>query len=221
MSPSPATGNEANTGALRRTLRRARRTLDGTTQQRHADAVARHVAASGVLHRTGTIGLYLANHRDGELDTRPLLHRLWAMKRTVACPVIDVKPRIGLSPAPLRTMSFYRLAPDTATVSGAYGLAEPLTHGTGAGSYVHPLALAVLFMPLVGFDAAGQRLGMGAGYYDRFLGRMPETLRPLLVGLAHEAQRAPAPLSPKPWDIPLDAVVTEAGWQPCPAQAKV
>ena len=78
---------------------------------------------------------------------------------------------------------------------------------------MHPLGLSLLFMPLVAFDDQGNRVGMGLGFYDRFLGRLPATLRPRLIGLAHEVQRSPARLEHKPWDIPLDGVITEAGWQ--------
>ena len=111
-------------------------------------------------------------------------------------------------------MTFYTLAPKTATVNARYGLTEPRTFGAGAGSYVHPLSLTVLFVPLVAFDEQGQRLGMGAGYYDRYLGRIPHTLRPLVIGLAHELQRSGDLLNAAPWDVPLDGVVTEAGSQP-------
>jgi 5-formyltetrahydrofolate cyclo-ligase len=79
----------------------------------------------------------------------------------------------------------------------------------------------VLFLPLVAFDDHGNRLGMGAGYYDRYIGRQPAGLRPLLVGLAHETQRASADLPARSWDARLDAVVTEAGWQAFSARAKV
>jgi 5-formyltetrahydrofolate cyclo-ligase len=98
---------------------------------------------------------------------------------------------------------------------------EPGTRGTGAGTYLNPLAVSLLFIPLVGFDSAGTRLGMGAGYYDRYIGRLPPASRPLLVGLAHEVQRSERPLTREPWDIPLDAVVTESGWQPFSLRAKV
>lgn len=64
----------------------------------------------------------------------------------------------------------------------------------------------------MGFDDARYRLGSGAGHYDRALafraGRPPP---PLLVGAAFACQRLP-PLPHDPWDVPLDAVVTEAGW---------
>ncbi len=68
-------------------------------------------------------------------------------------------------------------------------------------------------MPLVGFDEAGNRLGNGAGYYDRFLaGRHGTRGAPVLVGIAFECQRCPR-LAGRAHDVPLDAVVTERGIQ--------
>ena len=72
-----------------------------------------------------------------------------------------------------------------------------------------------------GIRQSGSRLGMGAGYYDRYLARLVAPLRPLLVGLAHDVQRSEQPLPQNPWDVPLDAVVTETGWQAFNRRAKV
>jgi 5-formyltetrahydrofolate cyclo-ligase len=68
----------------------------------------------------------------------------------------------------------------------------------------------VLF-PLVGFDAQGSRLGMGGGFYDRTFAqttRWPK--RPKLIGVAHDCQKV-ATLPLEPWDITLEAVVTDQG----------
>ena len=71
--------------------------------------------------------------------------------------------------------------------------------------------LSLVLMPLVAFDAKGNRLGMGGGYYDRAFNQTQwpyKTRRPLLVGVAHEFQRVPE-LPTESWDVPLDAVITE------------
>jgi 5-formyltetrahydrofolate cyclo-ligase len=68
---------------------------------------------------------------------------------------------------------------------------------------------AVLF-PLVGFDEAGGRLGMGGGFYDRTFAftRIRPRLAPKLIGLAHDCQQVSA-LPVEPWDVPLHSVVTD------------
>jgi 5-formyltetrahydrofolate cyclo-ligase len=73
----------------------------------------------------------------------------------------------------------------------------------------------VVFLPLLGFDPEGTRLGSGAGYYDRvfaFRRRRHSWHRPLLVGLAYGCQQVEH-IDLGRHDVPLDAVVTELGVQ--------
>ena len=66
-------------------------------------------------------------------------------------------------------------------------------------------------MPLVGFDLNGYRLGMGGGFYDTslaYLRRRSAWKKPFLMGIAYECQKVET-LPRDPWDIPLDAVLTE------------
>lgn len=80
---------------------------------------------------------------------------------------------------------------------GAFGLMQPSAE---AGLLVPD----VLFMPLVGFTAGGDRLGQGAGHYDRWLEAHPGTIR---IGLAWDCQLLES-LPVEPHDMPLHAVVT-------------
>jgi 5-formyltetrahydrofolate cyclo-ligase len=69
---------------------------------------------------------------------------------------------------------------------------------------------AVLLVPVVGFDRTNYRLGYGGGYYDRTLAAADP--RPMAIGVGFELSRLNT-IHPQPHDIPLDAVVTEAGTQ--------
>jgi 5-formyltetrahydrofolate cyclo-ligase len=63
-----------------------------------------------------------------------------------------------------------------------------------------------LLIPLVGFDAAGYRLGFGGGYYDRTLAaRNP---LPLRVGVGY-ADAELTTIHPQPHDVPMNVIVTE------------
>ena len=66
----------------------------------------------------------------------------------------------------------------------------------------------VVLLPMVGFDAAGYRLGYGGGYFDRTLAALDP--RPTVIGVVHELANM-ATIHPQPHDIPLDFVVTERG----------
>lgn len=74
---------------------------------------------------------------------------------------------------------------------------------------IPPEEIDLVLVPCTRFDAICRRVGMGGGYYDRYL---PRCTRAQRVGIAYECQRtgrAAADL----WDVALDAFVTEAGWQ--------
>ncbi len=72
----------------------------------------------------------------------------------------------------------------------------------------------LLFMPLVGFDRTGNRLGYGAGFYDRTLARL-RAMKPIItVGVAYAIQELPA-IPSESYDQKLDYVLTDRAWIVC------
>lgn len=70
------------------------------------------------------------------------------------------------------------------------------------------VALDLIAVPGLGFDADGRRLGQGGGYYDRLLG--DPRRRAVAVGVGFDCQivdRVPV----AEHDVGLDAIVTERG----------
>lgn len=92
---------------------------------------------------------------------------------------------------------------------GCMGILEPLANLEP----VEPATLDLVFVPGVAFTRAGDRLGQGGAYYDRFLGA-PACRRAKRVGLAFEAQLA-ATLPTEPHDCTLDQIVTERSVYRC------
>lgn len=72
---------------------------------------------------------------------------------------------------------------------------------------IQPQELDLVVVPLVAFDNRCHRIGMGGGYYDRYL---PLCTGAVKLGVAFELQRVSV-ISPSPWDWQLDLVVTEKG----------
>jgi 5-formyltetrahydrofolate cyclo-ligase len=106
-------------------------------------------------------------------------------------------------------MEFRRYLPGTRTHVDRHGLVAPEGHG----ARIAPRRLDVVFVPLVAIDPSGTRLGMGGGFYDRlfaFRHRRNTWRKPRLVGVAYDLQRVPH-ITRKPWDVPLDYVITESG----------
>jgi len=69
------------------------------------------------------------------------------------------------------------------------------------------MVLDMVLVPMLAFDMAGNRLGYGKGFYDRFL----SLVRPkcLIVGLCYEEGKVETGLPIEKTDIPMDFVVTE------------
>jgi len=98
-------------------------------------------------------------------------------------------------------LSFRGWHPGARMIPGAFGALVPR-----AGAQLVP---EVLIVPLLAFDAAGQRLGYGGGFYDRTLARLRAAGPVLAVGFAWAAQQQPGALPAGSTDQPLDVVVTE------------
>jgi 5,10-methenyltetrahydrofolate synthetase len=118
--------------------------------------------------------------------------RLSASGLTVALPSVETKA------APL---IFRRWTPETKMLRGDWNIPVPPPDAP----VVQP---DITLAPLVGWSPDGYRLGYGGGYFDRTLAR-PET-RPFTIGIGYESARL-ATIYPQPHDIPLDAILTEAG----------
>jgi len=93
-----------------------------------------------------------------------------------------------------------------ALASNRYGIPEP---EVPPASLIEPEAMSLVVMPLVGFDASGERMGMGGGWYDRsFAFRKAQGPPPWLVGAAFAVQQCDR-IPRQPWDVALDAVCSE------------
>lgn len=182
---------------LRQRLRRERRALPQAVRRLADEAITRRLATATWLLNKGRVACYLA--ADGEPDLDPLIQRVVARGQRLFLPVL----------APQRRLRFARFRSGQRLARNRFGMPEPVV---AARDLLPAAALDLVLMPLVGFDASGNRLGMGAGYYDRALALRKRTpvARPLLVGVAYSCQCVQQ-LPAEPWDVPLDGVVTEVG----------
>ena len=178
---------------IRQQIRLRRRALTPEQQTQFALQAADRMMAYPPVLLAHTVALFLSF--DGELDTRPLIDQLWRAGKRVYLPVLH-----PFSPGNLLFLHYH---PSSDLVVNRLKIREPKLDVRD----VLPLSqLDVLVTPLVAFDAAGQRLGMGGGFYDRTLQNWRQhRLQP--VGYAHDCQQVDA-LPTEQWDIPLPAVIT-------------
>ncbi|MGA0019978.1 MAG: 5-formyltetrahydrofolate cyclo-ligase [Steroidobacteraceae bacterium] len=181
--------------ALRTALRARRQRLTESTRRETADAISREIARAGWLRAGKRVGVYLATAE--EISCAALMTLAMERHCRLFLPKIIDHRQHRMCFTPMG--AHYR--------RNRYGILEP------AGSQrVRTRELQLIFVPLVGFDARGQRMGMGGGYYDRALSwRLSGTIAtPRIIGIAHSSQRVEV-LPASTTDVPLDAVVTELG----------
>jgi 5-formyltetrahydrofolate cyclo-ligase len=107
-------------------------------------------------------------------------------------------PHVTVRSEPMR---FLEWETEAALEAGPFGLSQPSADAA-------ELRPDIILTPLLAFDAKLDRLGQGAGYYDRAFARFPDALR---VGVAWSMQQV-EDLPVDRWDVPLHAVITEQGW---------
>jgi len=182
---------------LRQSIRQKRRAVTTAEASSCAQQLARHTCTHPLVANSRHIATYLAS--DGEIDPWPLMLSLWSSGKTLYLPV--------LAPFSRQRLWFARYTAGDRLVANRYGIPEPVVR-----ELIKPWALDLVLTPLVAFDTSGNRVGMGGGYYDRsfaFLRRRQYWRKPRLLGLAYELQKQTS-IEPNDWDIPLDAVATEA-----------
>jgi 5-formyltetrahydrofolate cyclo-ligase len=181
--------------ALRNSLRQQRRKLSQKTREHFNFNIHQTFLKSGLLLRASSIAAYLAN--DGEPSIEPLIQTCSATKQQIFLPVIQKK-----------ALGFSSYTWGENLNNNVFNIPEP-----AAPRYFPAKFLSVILMPLVGFDPHGNRLGMGGGYYDRSLSFMLQATckkKPLLIGIAYSLQMVER-INRQPWDVPLDAIITEKG----------
>lgn len=177
--------------ALRSTLRQQRKVIPHLTRLKAARLVAQKALRCLALRRAHRVAVYLS--MGSELQTAPLIAALKTRGIAVFAPTL------------LRGGMRFRPLTNTRLQSHPLGMLQPRT-----GIALRASQMDVVILPLLGFDARGTRLGQGGGYYDCALSEA--RFRTYRLGLAY-AQQQVAMLPTEPWDVPLNAILTERGLQ--------
>ena len=182
---------------LRSALRAKRRAVTPKARKLLSEQLAHNVDCWLHLRPSWRIALYAALPE--ELDTTPLIELARQRGCRIYLPRID-RHSLG------RKMQFVEMS--TRQRSNRLGIFEP----EGA-RIIGARWLDLVFLPLVGFDSRGVRLGTGGGFYDRaFAFRHWRAVwhTPQLIGLAYSFQQVEH-ITSAPHDVLMDAVVTEKG----------
>ena len=137
---------------------------------------------------------------DSEADPVGLMTLAIEQGKQVYVPVVVGKAK------PLRFAAWH---PEVEMKPNRFGIDEPVGE---PANWIDAQELDFVITPLVAFDQSCNRIGVGGGFYDRtfeFLNEPENQKSVMLVGFAFELQKLDS-IEPQPWDVRLDAVVTQS-----------
>jgi 5-formyltetrahydrofolate cyclo-ligase len=175
----------------------ARRAL--TPRQRHdfSERIVQRLLGLDELAEGARLALYLALEEEVALDraVAPLRARRWHLH----LPRL-LGGRVDTPTTDAVAMEIVEWVPGAELRANRFGIGEVVD-----GPAVAPDEMEAFVVPCVAVDAQGNRVGFGAGYYDRMLASAPGVPR---IGVAFEVQVVPR-LAAHAWDVPMDVLVTE------------
>lgn len=172
----------------------------------HARALRSSLSPAEILEKSGCICRNLLDVLDGvnpllvyvsktpEVYTRAFIDLLLTQGKTVVVPIIEKDTK---------TLRLSYLEDPTVLRPSTFNVPEPVGHELPAQAS----DVKVVIIPMLAFDKRGNRLGYGAGYYDRFLTTHPHLTR---IGIAFACQELPG-IPADPTDASMDVIVTENG----------
>jgi 5-formyltetrahydrofolate cyclo-ligase len=185
--------------ALRAELRSRRAAFPAALRKGASAWVVDHLLAWDRVAAVRVLAVYRATAV--EVNVEEVARRALVAGRAVAVPAYD---------AALRGYRFVPQRSDTVWVRGPFEITQPADC-----SGCQEMEIGMVLVPGLAFDREGNRLGHGAGHYDRMLAGGSA----LRVGVAFDLQmveRIPA----RDGDVAMDWIVTEKGLFPCERSAR-
>jgi len=183
-------------------LRSLRKAIPHQKRILAAEEAVKHLLREPLFEQSERIGCYVASPE--EFDCSLIIEAIRQLKKKCYLPIISKSQE--------KFLEFAEYNKHDELKPNQFQILEPINTPV-----ISPAALDLVIAPLVGFDSQGNRLGMGAGFYDRTfsflninINKKKET-KPILIGLGYQSQQI-AELPREPWDVRLQAVLTEKGF---------
>ncbi len=194
----PAPEKAALRKALRKEKIKAREALTPQERAEKSRSICAHILQTPEWKRAKTVMIY--KFVKGEVQLTGLEEANEALpeaeRKTLLYPLcIEDRGMLAIAPGSMDLNS-------AAWKKGAFGIPEPVPE---QGSVVAPEDIDLVVSPCSSFDGTFMRLGMGGGYYDRYL---PKCRKADVMLVAFECQRAES-IPAEDWDVPVPCIVTE------------
>lgn len=169
-------------GKLRKLVKVRVKAISFAEREKRATALLRAVWEHSAFKQAQNVLLFWP--LPDEINTIPLIEHAYAVGKTIFLPVVVGDDLVIKSYNP------------TSMSPGAFGILEP------QGDPVSPVQLDLIIVPGVAFDAAGNRMGRGKGFYDRLLAGTSATT----IGVCY-AEQYYLSIPTEPHDVPLNHVI--------------
>ena len=179
---------------LREQIRHARKQIPAPYARQASLKFSERIAELDAYRQAKKVGGFLPF--DGEANPRPLMERAILEKKSVYVPVIV---------ATGKPLKFAPWTVETKLKKNQFGIDEP---DVPAEQWIEGNELDCVITPLVAFDEARNRIGVGGGFYDRTFAFSKSTSSTTLIGIAYELQKLES-IETEEWDVPLTAIATE------------
>ena len=186
---------------IRKHIQAQRKSLSAAQQREYSQQLCAQVLQSRLLEAAKHIAIYLPVK--GEADPTLLLKISELTNKQFYLPV--------LSSTKQNHLAFAKYDEATVMKLNRFKIPEP---DVQQNELLEDLTtLDCVITPLVGVDNAGNRIGMGGGFYDRtFAFKKTSKTKPLLIGFCYDLQLI-APQTPQRWDVPVDAIISQSSYR--------
>lgn len=178
-----AIGQMRTKQGLRSYMRNMKKRQDPAQLAMQSEKIMEMLEHAPVFQKAQTVMLY--SSLPDEVRTTEFIEK-WRNKKRIILPTV-----VGDDIVPVE------LTPDTTFAVGDFNILEP-QNKPYTGGY------DLMVIPGMAFDPAGNRLGRGKGYYDRFLSQHKEVEK---IGICFDFQLVEH-VPTEPNDIPMDAVLS-------------
>lgn len=175
---------------LRKKLKKIRDDIPSDKRKIEEKIIAETLLNSEIYKNSKSIFIY--NSFRSEVDTSYIIEEA-LNEKIVALPVTNINDH---------SMEAYEINKDSVFIQDSYGIQSP---DKKTSKIINPKEIDLAIVPLLAFDAYGNRLGYGGGYYDRYLPRLREDA--ICVGLAFSNQFIEE-IPIEKYDKKLDYVIT-------------
>ena len=178
---------------LREEALKQRNHIPAEVRAEKSSCITAHILHSPAFQQAESVFTYVS--MGSEVDTEKIILQAWKEGKRVAVPKTDRK----------RVMHFMQITSFADLREGRFGVMEPI----GEEELI-PTEKDLFLVPGALFDRKKNRVGYGGGYYDTYFEKYQGYRK---IGLAFSEQISEIEIPAEEYDIPLDDIVTENGWE--------